>query len=766
MKKKPFSIVMSRNHNEMWNLFVCLLLAAAAIAVYWQVQSCDFIQFDDNKYVTDNQYVKSGLTAESIAWAFTTGWASNWHPLTWLSHMLDCELFGLNPCWHHITSLLFHITNTLLLFLVLKSMTGALWRCAFVAAAFALHPLHVESVAWISERKDVLSTLFWLLTMAAYLRYVKRPGIGRYLLTLIAFVLGLLAKPMLVTLPFVLLLLDYWPLSRFEPDGESAKSLSQRPVLSRLIMEKLPFFALSVVSSVVTFAVQRSGGAVARIAILAPGIRIANIFVSYVKYIGKMFWPSGLAILYPHPGAELPGWQVIISAMLLLGITVLIIRLAPRHRYLPFGWFWFLGTLVPVIGLVQVGDQAMADRYSYVPLVGLFIIIAWGAAELTAGWKYRKIILAVSSLVILSVLSVCTYLQLRHWRDSKAVFTHAVNVTSGNRVMHYDLGFLYQSEGRLDEAIEQYHLALQAYPYYIEAHNNLGIVLQSQGRVDQAVSHYKQALDIEPDSANVHYNLGRALAAQGKSDEAIKHYHRAVQLRKNYVEALYSLAKELKSEGRLDEAVVYYRRCVQAKPDFAKAHFNLANTLSSLGRLDEAIEHYSLAVEAGGDYAEAHNNLGIALASRGRLDEGAGHFQQALKCRPDYAEAHYNLAMVLKLQGKLDEALIHCRQAIGLKPDYVSALNETARILAGHPDPEQRNTAEAVSLAERAAGLTGRDDVTVLETLAMAYACAGQPDKAVATLQTALLLASDSTDNDTAARISSELNRYRQLKKK
>ncbi len=677
-------------------IYISLALASVTFAVYWQVQSCDFIQFDDNKYVTDNPHVKSGLTARSIAWAFTTGWASNWHPLTWLSHMLDCELFGLSPHRHHITSLLLHIANTLLLFLVLRSMTGALWRCAFVAAVFALHPLHVESVAWISERKDVLSTFLWLLTMAAYLRYVTRPGAGGYLLTLTAFALGLLAKPMLVTLPFVLLLLDYWPLGRFKPDGKSAKSLSQRLVLSRLITEKLPFFALSVVSSVVTFAVQRGGGAMARIAILAPDIRIANVFVSYVKYIGKMFWPSGLAILYPHPGAELPVWQVIVSAMLLLGITVLVVRLAPRHRYLPFGWFWFLGTLVPVIGLVQVGDQAMADRYSYVPLLGLFIIIAWGTAELTAGWRYRKIILAVSSFVILSALSVCTYLQLRHWRDSEAVFTHAVNVTSGNRVIHYDLGFLYQSEGRLDEAIEQYHLALQAYPYYIEAHNNLGIVLQSQGRLDQAVSHYKQALDIEPDSANVHYNLGRALAAQGKSDEAIKHYHRAVQLRKNYVEVLYSLAKELKSQGRLDEAVVYYRRTVQAKPDFAKAHFNLA--------------------------------------------------------------------MVLKLQGRLDEALMHYRKAIGLKPDYVAALNETARILATHPDPARRDGKQAVILAERASELTGRGDVTVLEILAMAYACAGQPDKAVAAAEEALRLASESGRDELAGQIREKLEAYRQAK--
>lgn len=765
MKQKPFSIGMNKNHNELRNLCVCLVLAAATLAVYWQVQSCEFVHFDDNKYVTDNQYVKSGLTVSSIVWAFTTGRASNWHPLTWLSHMLDCELFGLNPSRHHTTNLLFHITNTLLLFLVLKSMTGALWRCAFVAAAFALHPLHVESVAWISERKDVLSTLLWLLTMAAYFRYVKRPGIGRYLLALIAFALGLLAKPMLVTLPLVLLLLDYWPLRRFEPGGKSRNILSQRQVLRRLITEKLPFLVLSVVSSVVTFVVQRSGGAVAHIGLLALRLRMANVFVSYVKYIGKMFWPSKLAILYPHPGANLPLWQAIAAGLFLLAATLLVIRLASKYRYVVVGWLWFLGTLVPVIGLVQVGDQSMADRYTYVPLLGLFIIIAWGTAELTAGWKYRKVILAISSLVIFSALSVCTTLQLRHWQSSETLFTHAVNVTSGNRVIHYNLGFLYQSEKKYDEAMEQYRLALRAYPDYVEAHNNLGIVLHTRRRLDEAIGHYRLALQIKPDYSSVHYNLGRALAAQGKSNQAIKHYRRAVQLKKNYVEALYSLARELKAQGKLDDTIIHYRLALQAKPDYAEARFNLANTLSLLGRLDEAIEHYGLALQARPDYAEAHNNLGIALASLGRIDEGISHFRRALLAKPDYAEAHYNLGMALKLQGGLDEALIHYRQAIQIKPDYAAALNETARILAAHPDPKRRNTAEAVELAERASELTDRRSATVLETLAMAYAAAGQPDKAVKTLQTALLLASDSGKDELAEQIREKLKAYRQAGK-
>jgi len=367
--------------SQHYTFLIYLLLAVSTFAVYWQVHNYDFVNYDDESYVSKNQSVKVGFTCDSIRWAFSTGHQGNWHPLTWLSHMLDCQLFGTDAGWHHLTNLLLHITNTLLLFAVLKRMTGTLWQCAFVAAVFALHPLHVESVAWISERKDVLSTLFWMLTMAAYLHYVKHPCVGRYLLTLLAFATGLMAKPMLVTLPFVLLLLDDWPLGRLQPAQTAEETYrqtlksanySQWQVSYRLVREKVPFFILSAVSGVVTFLVQQSGGAISSIEDASLVIRIANAFICYIKYIENMFWPSRLAIFYPHPLNTVSIWQAAVAALLLLLISILALRLTRNHKYFAVGWLWYLGTLVPVIGLIQVGDQALADRYTYIPLIGLF----------------------------------------------------------------------------------------------------------------------------------------------------------------------------------------------------------------------------------------------------------------------------------------------------------------------------------------------------------------------------------------------------------
>jgi hypothetical protein len=407
---------MGKTSDKYWSLCIYLTLALATLAVFWQVLGHDFVNYDDPDYVYRNPNVQSGITLSSIKWAFTTGHAANWHPLTWLSHMLDWQLFGDNPGWHHLTNLFLHIANTLLLFAVLKRMTNALWRSAFVAAAFALHPLHVESVAWVAERKDVLSTLFWMLTIAAYLRYLERPGTGRYLLTLLIFALGLMAKPMLVTLPFVLLLLDYWPLGRFQ-FGQIVKSVGQQSrkslnafshwKLSRhLLLEKVPLFALSAISSIVTFLVQRTAGAVTSVETLPLKLRIANTFVSYLTYIQKMVWPSRLAMFYPYPDKTDLIWQTVVFALLLLIISLGVIWLMRRRRYLLTGWLWYLGTLVPVIGLVQVGDQALADRYTYVPLTGLFIIIAWGVPDLIAKWRFRKHALAASAIAVLLAWSI------------------------------------------------------------------------------------------------------------------------------------------------------------------------------------------------------------------------------------------------------------------------------------------------------------------------------------------------------------------------
>ena len=413
------------------SFLICLILGLITFAVFYQVHSFKFITYDDPYYVYKNPDIQSGITLESIKWAFTTGWTANWHPLTWLSYMLDWQLFDSNPAGYHVVNLIFHIINTLLVFIVLGQMTHSLWPSAFVAALFALHPLHVESVAWVSERKDVLSTFFWLLTIWAYSRYVNKPGISRYLRIVIFLALGLMSKPMLVTLPFVLLLLDYWPLNR----------IKSKHSLLRLFIEKIPLFVMVITSSVVTYLIQRKEGAVTTFAMLPLKFRILNALVSYIGYIEKMFWPSRLAVFYPHVGRNTSILYAIISAGLLLAATVLVIRFAKNHRYLVTGWFWYIGTLVPVIGIIQVGIQGMADRYSYITLTGLFIIIAWGMADLLAKWRYKKIVLASLALLIVSTISICTYNQLRYWRNTLTLFQHAIDVTKNNYMAMNELAW-------------------------------------------------------------------------------------------------------------------------------------------------------------------------------------------------------------------------------------------------------------------------------------------------------------------------------------
>ncbi|MBW2538391.1 MAG: tetratricopeptide repeat protein, partial [Deltaproteobacteria bacterium] len=476
--------------NIRLDILVCLFLAIVTLAVYWQVINYAFV-FDDDLYVAENFHVRRGLTSETVAWAFTTTSIANWHPLTWLSHMLDIQLYGLNPGSHHLTNVLFHIANTLLLFLILTRMTGALWQSAFVAVLFALHPLHVESVAWISERKDVLSTFFWMLTMWSYIRYVELPGVKRYLLILLFFILGLMVKPMLVTLPFVLLLMDYWPLGRFQfSRSGGAGPDSQPPSFSLfLVWEKIPFIVLAAAVSVVAFLVQRSGGAVGSLEIFPIHYRIMNALVSYVSYIGKMIWPFNLALLYPYPG-KLPWWHVSGAFLLLLSISLLSIRNVRRFPWFAVGWLWYLGTLVPVIGLVQIGPQAMADRYTYVPLIGLFIMIAWGIPEIFKKWRYKKEGLVTITVVLLLMLTVISWSQVRYWRNSVTLFKHTLDVTEDNYVIHNNLGFALAEMDRTPEAIWHYSEALRINPRYEKVHNNIGTAFILQGQLERAVEHF------------------------------------------------------------------------------------------------------------------------------------------------------------------------------------------------------------------------------------------------------------------------------------
>jgi tetratricopeptide (TPR) repeat protein len=547
---------------------ICFVLILVTFATFYPVINHDFIDYDDNDYVTENPHVKAGLTLDGVIWAFTAGHSGNWHPLTWLSHMLDCELFGTKAGRHHLMSLLIHIINTVLLFVVLRKMTGALWPSAFVAAAFALHPLHVESVAWIAERKDILSGLFWILTMAAYLQYVKRPGKVKYMLTGVVFALGLMAKPMLVTLPFVLLLLDFWPLERFHWRS-----------FHRLVGEKAPLFVLSAISSVVTFVVQQRTGAVARIEQVALDGRAANAFISYVAYIVKMIWPSRLAVFYPYPAGKISIWLAVLAALFTIGISIFVICLARNRKYLLVGWFWYIGVLVPVIGLIQVGGQARADRYTYLPSVGIFIIAAWGAAELLDKRRYRKTILSVSAGLVICAMLLCTRIQVRHWKNSFTLFRHAVEVTENNYVGHTGLGKALRAQGKVDEAINQYHQALRTKPDYAITHYNLGNALLVQGKVEEAINEYRQAVHIEPNYAAAHTNLGGTLAMKREFDEAIACFRQVVQLEPNEARNHYNLGHALELKGSIDEAINEYGRALEINPNHSNARARLEAAL-------------------------------------------------------------------------------------------------------------------------------------------------------------------------------------------
>ena len=573
---------------------VCLTLIAAVLLVYWQVRNHEFINYDDNVYVTDNPQVQKGLTLENLGWAFTSTQAGNWHPLTWFSHMLDCQLYGLNPKGHHLTNLLFHTANMVLLFLALKWMTGALWRSALVAALFGLHPLHVESVAWVAERKDVLSTLFWLLAILAYANYVNRPGIKRYLLIVISFALGLMVKPMLVTFPFVLLLLDYWPLGRFNFSPvrvvdevrapKSKVASSDKSTMVKLIWEKVPLLLLSTVASAITFWVQNSAGALSSLDTVPFKLRMANAVVSYLAYISKMVWPFDLAVFYPHPGNGLPLWKGWAAGVFLVAVSAMIVRFTSRYQYLLVGWLWYLGTLVPVIGLVQVGEQSMADRYTYVPLIGLFIMVVWGVADMVQGWRRGLFVLKASATMLLLIIIVFSWLQASHWQNSIKLFGHALNVTSSNYLAHYSLGNALAQKGNLAEAINHYNQALRIRPYYAEAHNNLGNALALGGSLGEAIVHYRVALRIQPAYAEAHRNLGVALDRQGQHLKAIQHYAEALRISPNDAQSHNNLGVALAEQGRLKQAVTHFKEALRIKPSFSEARRNIEHGLKLMGK--------------------------------------------------------------------------------------------------------------------------------------------------------------------------------------
>jgi len=573
---------------------ICLALALVTTALYWPVTHHDFVNFDDDDYITNNLHVQAGLTRAGVIWAFQTGAAANWHPLTWLSHMLDCQWYGLYPGGHHATNLIFHVVNTLLLFLLLKRLTGALWRSAFVAALFAWHPLHVESVAWAAERKDVLSTFFWMLTLMAYARYAQkqskvedresgadtavqaldpRPSTLDYGLALFFFACGLMSKPMVVTLPFVLLLLDFWPLNRF-PSGSSARTGIH------LIVEKLPFFILSLAASLVTYFVQTSGRALWSPAGLTLSSRVANALWAYERYISKTFWPADLSIFYPHPYH----WPVILAvsaALLLVLWSGLFLWRARRNPYLAVGWLWFLGTLVPTIGLVQVGSQSMADRYMYIPAIGLFIMVAWGIGDFLNWRPHWRRITALAGGAALAGCLVCTEIQLACWQNSIKLFRHAIEATTDNFVAYTCLGESLGNLGMKKEALMLCAEAARISPNSPVTQYNFGMALLQNNRLDDALEHLAATTQLAPHNSEMQYNFGMVLLLHDKPDEAASHFMAALVERPDFAEAHHRLAQAFSQQHKSGEAIAHYRAALRLKPDFADALNELAWILAT-----------------------------------------------------------------------------------------------------------------------------------------------------------------------------------------
>ena len=695
------------------SLWISLFLAAGTLLVYWPVTQCEFVNFDDTDFVTANPRVQAGLTVESFKWAWHSEVARNWHPITMLTHMLDCQLFGLNAGRHHLVNLLFHLANTLLLFHLLKLMTGAVWRSAFVAALFAWHPLHVESVAWIAERKDVLSTLFWFLTIWAYVRYARELGMpnskckGFYALTLLFFALGLMSKPMLVTVPFVLVLLDFWPLGRLklvqtaarthgpsQTEKQKAKVKPPAPVRNppafaagksifpgRLLWEKIPFLAMSAVLCIVTFSIQKHGGAMLTGRDLPIASRIENALISYWRYIGKMFWPGHLAGLYLRSG-EWPLWLAALAALSLLIVSILVVAQMRRRPWLAMGWFWYLGTLVPVIGLVQVGMQSVADRFTYVPLVGLFIILSWGAGELARFWRLPAFAPGVAATLVLTACLVLSARQVGYWKDSETLFKRMIAATKDNYMAHYNLANLYSREKRIAEAAAHYEAALAEEPNYADAHNNFAGLLLDQKRYDDAIQHYAAALRINPQYL-YYFNFANALAdaASARHDtnefaEAVRAYGQALLLNPGASEAHNNLGMTWDAQGRENEAAAEFREALGLQPDFEPAHFNLANALARLGKLDESIAEYRAAARLNPDRAESHNALGLSYAMQNKMADAAQEFREVIRLQPDNAAANGNLGNALAAQNRIDEAIPYYLAALRLNPkDYQTEFN-------------------------------------------------------------------------------------------
>lgn len=710
-------------------LLVCVLLALAVAAIYLPVFTFDFVNYDDPAYVYGNPHITCGLSWPSVLWAFTTSYAANYHPLTWISHMADCEVFGLNAGCHHLANVFLHAGNGILLLLWLRCLTGRFWPSVLVAGLFALHPMRVESVAWVSERKDVLSTFFGLLALWSYTSYAREAksrarAVGWYLLSLAFFAAGLLSKPMLVTWPCLMLLVDYWPLSRFAASGRAFELQRFR----RLLLEKTPFFAFSIAISVATLLAQHAAGAVAKVSDIPFGPRLTNVAVGYIEYLLKLAWPENLAVLYPYVRTQ-PLIKVAMALVLIIGVSCLALFQRRQRPWFAFGWCWYLVTLVPVIGLIQVGNQFIADRYTYVPSIGILVIAVWAGAEITAAHPCLRLpaVLASGAAMIACVFS--SQAQVMLWQNTETLFRHTLAVTRNNYIACNNLGFFYAEHGAFEAAKKYYRLALEIKPDYQSAYNNLGCVLVTQGRLEEAATNFEAALRADPMFADALCNLGSIDSKLGRHEAAGVRYREALRINPNHVGAHRGLAVVLEAKGDFEAAAVQYAEICRLRPEDTHARVDLGRTLIVQGKMHEAAEQLRLAV-------------------RGQPE----------------ARAHHFLAIALHSQGKVAEALPHYREAARLAPKAPLYLNDLAWVLATSPEDRLRNGAEAVRLAEAACRLSGSREACYWGTLDAAYAEVGRFDEALEAAGKACQLAASAGQSNLVKAAEDRILLYREKK--
>ena len=705
------------------NFTVSVFLILLVAGVFGQTAGFGFINYDDPEYVTANPVVEQGLTLKGMEWAMKYGGIGHWHPLTWLTHMADCQAYGLWAGGHHMTNVALHAAAVVLLFLVMREMTGKLWRSAFVAAVFAIHPLRAESVAWIAERKDVLSGVFFMLTLWVYVRYTRRPTRGRHVGMTVLYGLGLMSKNTLVTLPFVLLLLDWWPLNRMKPAASAGADGFWGKLHWALVKEKLPLFVLAAGSCVVTALVPEKIPLAHQ---LPVWLRVENGLTSYVTYLREMAWPVGLANPYPYPSNGRMMWEALVAVVVLAGITAVVIWGRKGSPYLVVGWLWYVGMMIPMIGVVQISYYAHADRYTYLPEIGLGVAVTWWVAEWSVGWGRRRLILGGMMAAVTAALMVCAHAQTACWKNSETLWKRALACTSGNSLASYNLAIALHDLGRLDESAAYYQKTLDMTPNDVVAECNLGNVLLEQGHTDRAMACFQKALEIQPGYAKAYCNLGNALMKQGQTDQAITCFQKALEIQPNYAKAHYDLGDALYDSGHLNEAVQHYQKALESEPDFIEAHFNLGNALLNLGRFDEAAAHYKKALELQPNYTEARNNLGAALMQMGHMAEAMSEYRKALETQPE----------------------------------NLDVLNNLSWALATCPQASLRDGAVALTLAQKAVRLAGGENPLMLRTLAAADAETGRYAEAAETARHALQLAVQQKNDALAATLQKELGLY------